>query len=135
MRARAVCFNYGEHYHRNHVCKSLAPLLLLQDVQPMDSSDDNVATPPNHGSSARDTGEAPPVALHALVGDGEATSIHLQGTIGSTNLQILVDSDATLNFIHPKWLPRLQLHLIQQRISTSWSGMVITCSVVASAPM
>lgn len=107
-RELELCFKCEERYHRNHVFKSLAPLLLLQDVQHEDSSDDDVETPPNHGSPARDTSEAPPVALHALVGDNEATSIHLQG---STKLQILVDFDATLNFIHPKWLQRLHLHL------------------------
>lgn len=51
------------------------------------------------------TEEASHVVLHTLVGDSETNSIHLQGTISSTTIQILVDSGATLNFIQPKWLP------------------------------
>lgn len=51
------------------------------------------------------------MALHALINDSDPRSLHLQGTIGDTVLHILIDSNAMLNFIHPKWLPILSLHL------------------------
>lgn len=102
-RELELCFNCDERYIRPHVCKSLAPLLLVQDVPPSDSSDDDDPVDPPLGNIV--TCEASPVALHALVSDDNPNSIHLQGTIGLVALQFLVDSGATLNFIQLKWIP------------------------------
>lgn len=101
-------------------CKSPAPLLLLQDVPPGDSSSssDTILSVP----SEPDSSEASSVSLHALVGDSDTNSIHLQGTIVSMALQFLVDSRATLNFIHTKWIPCLGLSLNTTRNFTVLVG-------------
>lgn len=103
------CFNCEERYHRNHVYKSPAPLLLLQDVPPSESSDNGDGVAKEGADQVPE--EALQVALHALVGDCVTNSIYLQGLIGSMAPQFLVDLGATLSFIHPKWLPRLKLPL------------------------
>lgn len=38
-REQCLCFNCDEHYHRNHVCKKPASVLLLQDVPANEGSD------------------------------------------------------------------------------------------------
>lgn len=108
-RELGLCYNCDERYHRQHVCKSLTPLLLLQDIPLSDSSNNDDPVVPTQEDKV--TYKAFSVALHALVSDGTPNLIHLQGTIGSVALQVLLDSGATLNFIHPKWVPRLDLVL------------------------
>lgn len=91
------------------MCKSLDPLLLLHDTPPSDSFDEDDSTIPLPTTTEPASMEATPVVLHAFIGDSNPHLLHLQGTIGDTILQVLVDSDATPNFIHPMWLPLLHL--------------------------
>lgn len=102
MPGAQIVLQCKEHYHRNHTYKSPALLLLLHDAPPSDSSNKEDSTIPIQDMTKPTSVEATPMALHALIGDSDPRSFHLQGTIRDIVLQIIVDSNTTLNFIHPK---------------------------------
>lgn len=70
--------------------------------------------------------------MHDLVGGSSPKSLKLQGTIGSHTLQILVDSGATLNFIHPKWIDVLNITLDTSKFFDIFigNGQCMHCSSV-----
>lgn len=100
-----LCFNCEEKYHFHHVCKQLVPFMLLQDTT---NGRETVKTEPEIEKDLEDEEMKPNlVVLHTLIEESSPKWLILQGHIYGQQLQILVDSGSTLNFIYIKWFSKL----------------------------
>ncbi|WVZ23465.1 hypothetical protein V8G54_002009 [Vigna mungo] len=109
MQARKeknLCYNCDERYTRGHRCKSQFLLLISttsdDDPLPLDDPDPLTTEDPSSESGL--------ISLHALCGQWVPRTLRLTGSINGYQVQILVDSGATHNFIQSRVAHFLQLH-------------------------
>ncbi|WVZ05235.1 hypothetical protein V8G54_018581 [Vigna mungo] len=105
-REKNLCYNCDEKYTRGHRCKSQFLLLTVaDDEEPPDPLTDMVDSP-------NDTPlEAGLISLHSFSGQWSPKTFRISGSIGGYEVQIMVDSGATHNFIQSRVTHFLNLSL------------------------
>ncbi|WVZ24535.1 hypothetical protein V8G54_003079 [Vigna mungo] len=106
-RDKNLCYNCDERYTRRHRCKPQFLLLTTADTDDpskelVELDSDSTIDPPL---------EAGLISLHALSGQWNPRTFQVTGSINGYNVQILVDSGATHNFIQTHVAQFLQLPL------------------------
>ncbi|XP_061340529.1 uncharacterized protein LOC133287007 [Gastrolobium bilobum] len=136
-REKGLCYYCNEKFNRTHVCKSKMFIMLVQD-------EDNEAPDKNGGdelimdmSTEKMEGEIqsmPEINLHAMAGQHSTSTLRIQGRIGNTHVQILVDGGSTHNFIQARLVKFLGLDNIptQKFQVLVGNGEVMDCLGVCS---
>ncbi|WVZ14691.1 hypothetical protein V8G54_012257 [Vigna mungo] len=106
-RDKNLCYNCDERYTRGHRCKLQFLLLTMVDTDDppkelVELDFDSTINPPL---------EAGLISLHALSGQWNPCTFRVTRSINGYNVQILVDSGATHNFIQTRVAQFLQLPL------------------------
>ena len=104
-RARkGLCYHCPEKWVPGHICK----------VKLLCYMDDEVEVPQEDrsGQITEDEIITDDLShLHALDGRGSSKPFIVQGTVGATPVRVLIDTGATLDFLHPRIAEKLQLEL------------------------
>ncbi|KAL1555793.1 hypothetical protein AAHA92_11493 [Salvia divinorum] len=102
---RGLCWHCPEKWVPGHSCK-VKLLCYMDDDLEMAQKDDSGECFPNDEVITADLSH-----LHALDGKGSSKPFMVQGNVGRTAVQVLIDTGATLDFLHPRIAERLQLEL------------------------
>jgi len=106
-RDKNLCFNCDERYTRGHRCKP--QFLLLSTFDTDDSLDESLSVDTTPAMPSEP--EASMISLHAFFGQWTPQTFRVIRAINGFNVQILVDSGATHNFIQTRVAQFLQLPL------------------------
>ncbi|XP_042012377.1 uncharacterized protein LOC121760841 [Salvia splendens] len=103
--SRGLCYHCPEKWVAGHVCK--VKLLCYIDDEVDSPQEDNAGDQvPEDELITADLSH-----LHALDGRGSSKPFIVQGTLGETNVRVLIDTGATLDFLQPRIAEILQLEL------------------------
>ncbi|XP_042016453.1 uncharacterized protein LOC121764507 [Salvia splendens] len=102
---RGLCYHCPEKWVAGHVCKVKLLCYMDDDADNLqeDTAGDQV---PEDELITADLSH-----LHALDGRGSSKPFIVQGTLGVTNVRVLIDTGATLDFLQPRIAEILQLDL------------------------
>ncbi|XP_042016094.1 uncharacterized protein LOC121764074 [Salvia splendens] len=102
---RGLCYHCPEKWVTGHVCK--VKLLCYMDDEVEEPQTDKAGEP----TSEDELITADLSHLHALDGRGSSKPFIVPGTVGETAVRVLIDTGATLDFLHPRIAEALQLDL------------------------
>ncbi|XP_042067228.1 uncharacterized protein LOC121810533 [Salvia splendens] len=102
---RGLCYHCPEKWVAGHICK--VKLLCYMD----DETDDPHEVSAGEQLPGEELITADLSHLHALDGRGSSKPFIVQGTLGDSTVRVLIDTGATLDFLHPRIAERLQLEL------------------------
>ncbi|WVZ17052.1 hypothetical protein V8G54_010034 [Vigna mungo] len=105
-REKNLCYNCDERCTRGHRCKTQFLLLISNTSEDDPIQPDDPDPPPTKVTSS----ESGLISLHALSGQWAPRTLRLTGSLNGYQVQILVDSGATHNFIQSRVAHFLQLH-------------------------
>lgn len=100
-RDASLRYNCDDRYHRGHVCKKPAMVLCLEAVEIETEADRG--QPEETNIEDQPSVDTEDVTLLTIVGEATPRTIQIQGTVKDTQLEIIIDSSANLNFIHGRW--------------------------------
>ncbi|KAJ0442677.1 putative nucleotidyltransferase, Ribonuclease H [Helianthus annuus] len=100
---KGECYRCGEKYGPGHRCKTGTFKLLEASDEP----DEPVNT--NKEGESVEQEDFAEISLHAILGKSNITTMKLQGTLGSTEVLILVDGGSTHNFISDTLVRELKM--------------------------
>ncbi|XP_028208461.1 uncharacterized protein LOC114391685 [Glycine soja] len=127
-RAKGLCFNCDERYHRGHRCKNKGMLLLLSPSDPPDPHSDHISddvppltnsetTPPTPSAFLLHS-ETPPtytnpeqfhLSLQAVSGQPSPRTLRFYARINGHYVSVLVDTGSSHNIIQPRVATLLRL--------------------------
>lgn len=127
-RAKGLCFNCDERYHRGHRCKNKGMLLLLSPSDPPDPHSDHISddvppltnsetTPPTPSAFLLHS-ETPPtytnpeqfhLSLQAVSGQPSPRTLRFYARINGHYVSVLVDIGSSHNIIQPRVATFLRL--------------------------
>ncbi|XP_047979333.1 uncharacterized protein LOC125221252 [Salvia hispanica] len=102
---RNLCWHCPEKWVPGHVCKVKLLCYIDDDLDETHKDDSGEGFPTDEVITA-DLSH-----LHALDGKGSSKPFMVQGSVGQTAVQVLIDTGATLDFLHPRIAEKLQLEL------------------------
>ncbi|XP_042027297.1 uncharacterized protein LOC121774499 [Salvia splendens] len=102
---RGLCYHCPEKWVTGHVCKVKLLCYMADEVE--EPQADNAGEP----ISEDELITADLSHLHSLDGRGSSKPFIVHGTLGDTAVRVLIDTGATLDFLHPRIAEALQLEL------------------------
>ncbi|XP_021974525.1 uncharacterized protein LOC110869591 [Helianthus annuus] len=107
-RARGECFWCPEKYTSTHNCKYKQLYVLQIENDELEESDSNSSV-----IEVQEMEGSLQISLNAILGIPSYNTMRIVGTIGTKQLQILVDSGSTHNFLNEELARRLQCPTIE----------------------
>ncbi|GJW65964.1 ty3-gypsy retrotransposon protein, partial [Tanacetum coccineum] len=103
---KGECFRCGEKYGPGHRCKTGTFKLLEASEEQETPINPTVNASEEESGDQEDFAE---ISLHAIFGKANVTTMKLRGTIGTTEVLILVDGGSTHNFISDSLVRELKM--------------------------